>query len=89
MQAHTVGAMICELCGHRDPVCASPIGLKHFECSACHRMSSVREELVSPRDGVWRVTCCQCGDQHFAVIPDGLMCGSCGTVQEEDWTQAG
>lgn len=83
---HTCGPHVCALCGHREPVCIAPLGVKNFECVKCGRMSSQRENPVQPGDGVWRAKCSVCGCQQFSVMPRSLMCSACGTEQVQQWS---
>lgn len=86
---HTSGPMKCERCGHEEPACVAPVGVKWFECAKCGCMSSKRAGPVLPADGVMRQSCPSCKSQTFAVLIDSLMCADCGTVVTDTWSKAG
>jgi phage FluMu protein Com len=71
--AHLSGDARCLCCGH-EWVAAAPVGVTELECPECRTMKGVYIGMTAPEV----VFECTCGNQHFFIDPDGVMCAICG-----------
>jgi len=70
---HISGNAKCLSCGY-EWVAIAPAGATTLECTECKTNKGVFTGLVSPET----VYECECGNQHFYISPDDLICSLCG-----------
>jgi hypothetical protein len=74
---HISGNALCLQCDYRW-VAIAPIGTVELECTECGTWKGVFEGMTAP-ETVWE---CNCGNQHFYIDEEGVMCAKCGLRQQ-------
>ena len=75
---HIQGAARCIECGHVWQAVA-PVGTVGLECPACKTERGAFVGMIPPDSELVRR--CDCGNDLFFVLPDGVLCARCGTMQ--------
>lgn len=74
---HISGEVVCLECRH-EWMGVAPIGTTELECSECGTLKGAWKYMAAPEV----VFECNCGNQHFYIDPEGVMCARCGSRQE-------
>lgn len=78
-EPHIEGPTKCMACGYKGHSVA-PVGVSLMECPECETEKLVFELMTGPIGGDRWV--CNCGCDLFYILPTGLQCTQCATVQE-------
>lgn len=73
------GTAICSAC-HHEWLSVAPTGTMELECPECSTMKGRFKFDCAPPEGTLSWTC-NCGNQLFNVLEDGIFCPNCGNYQ--------
>ena len=75
---HQSGPAKCLHCLH-EWTAVSPVGENVLDCPKCELSKGIYSAIYAPAAGdvLFR---CECGREHFYVIPTGVLCANCGTI---------
>ena len=80
---HSAGEAICLECRHMWAA-VTPIGSYQFDCPKCGSGMGRWRFPFGPEVGV-KLWTCRCGNDHFVMTPEKIMCAKCGQRQIGMW----